>query len=605
MSEDKNIQPEGEVSPHDYMTDDNIGGADVLRENDKLLDEILNEYSEKDSLSEFFEKQTAFGQGFESTADKSPEEIAGEGIAETVNFVSNGKTPVVDSDGMIVIYDSDKGIDATGSVESEIARLAVEDRKKSGRDKKAGRQDEDLFGTDSNMSDGPDAEEDAEGAKDSKKSTGTEKKKKGGFGSLFPQKGDSVGEVIRKCIFLVASLVFLGAGVMLVSTLVQSNEAQKDLTHIMESVTTTVATTIDENGNVETVPPTTEERLQHNESVMKGFIEVSGDVKGFIELPGCDIYYPVVQGTDNDYYLTHTYDNKSNKAGAIFVDYRCTLSAERFSPNIVLYGHNQEDGTMFGNLKYYKNDVEFYKKNPFVTFNTEYGLGDYVIFAYFVTNVYPKQDYYGEVFHYHDYIEELSNRATFRWYMKEVEERNQIIPTVDVKYGDQLLVLSTCSNEYSDSRFVVIARRLREGEEPSDFDFEGARVNPNAKKIDWDAIFYGRTARSTVAGQTTAFTVTTTESVTTTTVSESETTAPATKKKKKKTTAQTETEAETSSETASESAAETETTTTLDEGGWQTIVFKTTSDTSEKPETAAAHTAEESATESSSESSVS
>ncbi len=336
---------------------------------------------------------------------------------------------------------------------------------------------------------------------------------------IIPWKGDSAGEVIRKLIFIVSAGVFIGAGVMLISTMVQSEEAVQDLEDIKASVTTTVATTINEKGEIITIPPTTEERIEHNESLMNDFVEVSADVLGFIEIPNCDIYYPVVQGADNDYYLTHTHEGKLNKAGAIFMDYRCTFTPEYTSPNIVLYGHNQEDGTMFGNLKYYKNNVDFYKNNPHIVFNSAYGLGDYVIFGYFITNVYEHQDSEGEVFHYHDYIETLNDENTFNWYMKEVGERNQIISPVDVVYGDKLLVLSTCSNEYMDSKFVVMARKLREGESIYSFDYTTARLNPNARQIDWSAILSEEsvTAETTTVPTETTTIETTTETVVTTT----------------------------------------------------------------------------------------
>ena len=543
-----------ELLNDDILTESEEQISEPVTGSEDIIDDLIREYDNKGELSDFFEQQAAFGQAF---SDSSESELSGESIAESVSFIGNGKTPVIDSDGMIVIYDSEKGIDATGAVDSELAKMTFKDMRRESRKEKDGTEEAEFFGTDDNLKSSSD-------------------KRRGGIRELFPKKGDGIGEIIRKCVFLTAGVVFIGAGIMLISTLVQSGEAQKELDEIRAAVTTTVATTIDEYGNVETIPPTTEERLLHNESIMSGFIEVSGDVRGFIELPGCDIYYPVVQGEDNSYYLTHTYDNKTNKAGAIFIDYRCVLSENYFSPNIVLYGHNQEDGTMFGNLKMYKNNVDFYKQNPFVTFNTEYGLGDYVIFAYFVTNVYPKQDYYGEVFHYHDYINELADRKSFRWYINQVEERNQIIPTVDVRYGDQLLVLSTCSNEYSDSRFVVIARRLRCGEEKSDFDFSGTQINPNAKKIDWDAVLYGRTAPSTMSGEPTSFSITTVtvndvsaatgdmsdiSSETTVPESASETSESETSRKRKKKKKDTETVSETE-ETTTKKKKETETTVT-------------------------------------------
>lgn len=322
------------------------------------------------------------------------------------------------------------------------------------------------------------------------------KAKKNILKEILPWKGDTVFEMIRKIVFIIAVIIFIGAGVMLASTLIQSNKAVKDLEQIKEVVTTTAKTTIDSEGNVITVAPTEEEEQQHNIDIMSYYKGISDKVVGFIELEGCDIYQPVVQDpedTTNTYYLTHTYYDEQNKGGAIFMDYRCTVSEDYVSPNLVLYGHNQEDGTMFGNLKNYKQDLEFYAANPTVTLRTEYETGIYLIYAYFVTNALEKQDSNGEVFHYHDYIEALNDEATFDWYMGEVQSRNQIISPVKAEFGDKLLVLSTCSNEFTNSRFVVFARKLRDGESVSDYDFTSASFNPYARGVDWTAIMSGET----------------------------------------------------------------------------------------------------------------
>ncbi|MBQ4311919.1 MAG: class B sortase [Oscillospiraceae bacterium] len=357
------------------------------------------------------------------------------------------------------------------------------------------------------------------GPEENKSSGSTERQSglKKFFDGIVPVKGDSIPEIIRKIVFISAVAVFIGAGVMLVSTLIQSEEAIEDERKIDEIVTTTAATTINEKGEIVTVTASREEEEEHNFSVMEYYKGINHDVVGFIEIDGCDIRQPVVQTTDNEYYLTHTYYNGVNKAGSIFMDYRCTVSEDRMSPNIVLYGHNQQDGTMFGDLRYYKYDVNFYAANPLVKFNTEYGVGYYVIFGYFITNTLESQSRNKEVFHYQDYIETLSDEYTFDWYMRQIERRNQIISPVDVVYGDELLVLSTCSNEFSDSRFVVFARRLRDDETIDSFDFSTAVINNAAEDFDWDAIM----SLPTVVTVTTSDTLS--ETTEETTVPESET----------------------------------------------------------------------------------
>lgn len=309
--------------------------------------------------------------------------------------------------------------------------------------------------------------------------------------AIFPVKGDSAGEVIRKIIFIIAVAVFVGAGIMLVSTLIQSKQALDTQESNKSVITTTAATSINEKGEVVTVKPTEEERVQHNFDVAEYYKGINEEYVGYVEVEGCDIYEPVVQADDNEKYLHTTIYGGTNKAGTIFADYRCTISEDYMSPNIVLYGHNQEDLTMFGSLKDYKQNIEFYRENPVVKFNPEFESGEYLIYGYFVTHVYENQDSNGVVFHYQDYIETLNEESTFNWYINEVQKRNQIVSPVDVRFGDKLLCLSTCSNEFSNSRFVVFARKLREGESVEDYDFDKAYLNPNAQGVDWDAITSG------------------------------------------------------------------------------------------------------------------
>lgn len=237
---------------------------------------------------------------------------------------------------------------------------------------------------------------------------------------------------------------------------------------------------------------------------------------------------------------------------------------------------------MFGNLKNYKQNLDFYAENPTVTLRTEYETGTYLIYAYFVTNALEKQDSEGVVFHYHDYIEALSDESTFDWYMNEVYSRNQIISPVDVQFGDKLLVLSTCSNEFTNSRFVVFARKLRADESVSDYDFTEAHFNPNARGVDWEAIMSGETTpteettvpENELNGGMIRITRKTSADSEDEESTEEDISDETTKKKKKKTTAEV-TEEETSEETTKKKK---KTTTEITE--------ETTSDSSESEETA-------------------
>lgn len=385
------------------------------------------------------------------------------------------------------------------------------------------------------------------------------------LGGIFPVKGDSVFEVIRKIIFLAAVIVFIGAGAMLVSTLIQSRRAVNDQNEARGVIETTVGTYIDEDGNVVIISPTDEERAEHNKHVAEFFKELNNDYIGYLEIDGCEIYEPVVKANadDDNFYLKHNLRGEDNKAGTIFLDSRCTVTEEYTSPNLVIYGHNQEDGTMFGRLKYYKNNIDFYSKHPVIRFNPEFENGEYLIYAFFVTNALANQDSNGEVFRYHDYIETMNDEYTFNWYQREVQSRNQIISPVDVKFGDKLLCLSTCSNEFTESRFVVFARKLRDGESASDYDFSETRENPNARGIDWGAVLSGETSDAYDTEETISETTwkksldKRNEKTYTTPVTEEETEITVTETTTAET--ETETEATTVPETETENEAETET----------------------------------------------
>ena len=77
-------------------------------------------------------------------------------------------------------------------------------------------------------------------------------------------------------------------------------------------------------------------------------INKNPDTIGWIKVLGTDINYPVVQTNNNDFYLTHSFDKSYNKAGWIFADYRNKF--DNTDKNIVIYGHNMRDGSMFGSM---------------------------------------------------------------------------------------------------------------------------------------------------------------------------------------------------------------------------------------------------------------
>ncbi len=188
-------------------------------------------------------------------------------------------------------------------------------------------------------------------------------------------------------------------------------------------------------------------------------LEKNEDTIGWITIDGTNIDLPIVQGEDNYYYLEHDFYGVENPAGTIFMDYRNVLTQNERSDNIVIHGHNQYDKTMFGDLAKYK-DIDFYKENPTFTMSTLYDEEEYKIIGYFVSDSDTDLE---NVFDYWNVLN-FNTEDEFNAYINEVNSRSYMHNDIDVVYGDELITLSTCSTEFSSSRFVVVARKVRDGE---------------------------------------------------------------------------------------------------------------------------------------------
>lgn len=212
------------------------------------------------------------------------------------------------------------------------------------------------------------------------------------------------------------------------------------------------------------------------------------DYIGRIYINGTNIDYPFTQCLDNSYYLETDFFGEYYRYGTVYADYRCNFGADEAlqSDNLVLYGHHTALNDYFSQLHYYKKDIEFYKQHPIIEIKSNYKTYYYKIFAYMITNAYEKD---GPVFYYHTY-HDFDTQQDFDWYVNEVQKRSLIVSDVDVEYGDKLLTLSTCTTEFEDSRFVVYARRLRDGEDEF-AGVEASYLNPNPLMPDTYYRIYG------------------------------------------------------------------------------------------------------------------
>lgn len=181
---------------------------------------------------------------------------------------------------------------------------------------------------------------------------------------------------------------------------------------------------------------------QSLETLLSRYAAQNPDFVGIIYLPGTPIYYPVVQGTDNEYYLTHTYLHTTNPSGSIFLD--STADPWFRDPNTIVYGHNMHNGTMFEglNLLLSPTVLETYHN------------------VYLIT---PKDILIYEIFHVKEttvkdplYQTEFVHGEDLSRYLHE------IAPNKNFTLENKILTLSTCSYDVESEDRVVAQAVLTE-----------------------------------------------------------------------------------------------------------------------------------------------
>ena len=197
-----------------------------------------------------------------------------------------------------------------------------------------------------------------------------------------------------------------------------------------------------------------EERIDPRLEALRELRDEYPDFIGWIRISGTMIDYPVMQTPRfPEFYLNRSFFRQRSNHGTPFLDYLC--DAAKPSDNMIIYGHNMNDGTMFADLEQYK-DKEFYELHSVIEFDTVYEIGRYEVIAVFLGDFTVNGL---EAFGYHHYSE-FANEAEFNDYMRQVDARRLHESKAELFYGDRFLTLSTCEYTTQNSRMVVLARKL-------------------------------------------------------------------------------------------------------------------------------------------------
>lgn len=288
---------------------------------------------------------------------------------------------------------------------------------------------------------------------------------------FIPWKGDSIGEVIRKIIFLV-SLVVIIFCIFKFTEHVEVKVSQSEIIDDMQSVYSSSE-----------VPQELIDALPEGASSdFATLYAQNSDTTAWLSIPNAGINYVVMQSKDayspayDKYLYSRNWKGEKAKFGWPYIDCRCKITKDKTSSNIIVYGHNMyplDDTLFFSNLVKYES-LDYYKQNPVIFFDTLYNKGVYKIFGVVLldtaeTYKNEKPDENTKPHILFDYIDQkyinLDNYLDFNEWYTAISERNLINTEVDAKFGDEFLTLSTCETRYFDEgRLVIFARKVREGE---------------------------------------------------------------------------------------------------------------------------------------------
>lgn len=294
--------------------------------------------------------------------------------------------------------------------------------------------------------------------------------KKDSFWKRFiPCAGDRPLDVVRKIVLILAICTFVISSYMLINILVVQPAINDNTTNNIRDlfVSTPEGETTPDGKSVKKSTDGSDGTLAD----FSKLLAANPDTVGWITVPNTSIDHVVVKPSedkDHEYYLYRDFYGNPSNYGTIFMDYRSSMD----SKNLILHGHHMQDGRMFANLKSFE-DFDFYQSTPTFTFNTIYEKSKWKIISVFKTNT---LEYQGEFFNY--LRGDFESDYDFLNFVYQIRLRSLFDCPVDVNEHDTLVTLSTCTYDFQDFRFVVVARKVRDGES-ADVDISKAKKNSN------------------------------------------------------------------------------------------------------------------------------
>ena len=250
------------------------------------------------------------------------------------------------------------------------------------------------------------------------------------------EKAKKRSDIIRRIILVISVGVFIFAAYNLINIFLAYHKADVIYNNIQQDV-------LDEDSHTKVVIGEDEQEVEipftYNHQAL---LNINSQGIGYIYIPSIDCRLPMVQGDDNDYYLTHTFNKEYSANGCLFEDYRINggLSASQ----IIIYGHNMRNGAMFGKLKNYQ-DYSFWNNsgNDVLYIYTGNVIKEYKIFSCYISETISDT-----------YTFNFPTLESMRDYAVNMKAKSMYDTGVDVSTATQVITLSTCTND-GEQRFIV------------------------------------------------------------------------------------------------------------------------------------------------------
>lgn len=250
---------------------------------------------------------------------------------------------------------------------------------------------------------------------------------------------------LRRILFLIFFAVFVFSAAAVARYAANSYAQKRSYQHLVE-----LAEQSAENETAQPVQPQEPTMLARYEALYRE----NNDLVGWIKIDGTNINYPVVQSKDApNFYLKHDFEKNYTDYGCPYAQQNCDVQAP--SDNVVLYGHNMKDGTMFCDLTNYKSE-SFWAQHRTIQFDTLTQKNEYTVIAAFKGEA-------AELFAYNAFVD-AATPEEFDAYVAAVKELALYDTGISAAYGDKLITLSTCEYSFENGRMVVVAKRTSEAE---------------------------------------------------------------------------------------------------------------------------------------------